>query len=295
MSGKTLSNAISGLQSVMRQVCQSQTTLTEAVERLTRTVDELAESNNKHFNGQAESITELHGATDRTCLITETQSFTNNDNASVDGKDAANSTSSEVTVVTTLSAGKRLTDTYELLEMILLYLPEEALLCTAQRVSKHFRDTIEHSKPLQQKLFFAPLTGAMDLDRPVQINPLLSKVSELPLYYCPASQRLRWRSGPNRHQICVKRPKLETERVLLSVPNNAGQLFTEVPFVVWRLLPSSCAQITTRGGVTVAGSWRRMLLTQPAHECALYLPVSDDHRRETDTNLTIEQMLEPWF
>ncbi|KAK5745803.1 hypothetical protein LTR17_001305 [Elasticomyces elasticus] len=283
MARNTLSNAIDGLQSILRQVCQLQTTHTDAIEGLSQRVDELEKSCMQIVNGHVESTAGI-------------QSFTKNDPDSINEKDGMGSTSSEATVASASSAGKRLTDTYELLEIVLLYLPEDALLCKAQRVSQHFRDTIKRSKPLQQKLFFAPLTGAIDPDRPLRINPLLSKATELPSYYCPTSQRLRYRGGPERHQIRLEKRKITTEYVPQVVPvNNAGEdmEWVEVPVVAWRLLTSAYSRNNTRDTVIVDGSWRKMLLTQPSHNYAIFL--SGTHRTVTDTNLTIEQMLEPWF
>ncbi|KAK3625019.1 hypothetical protein LTR56_020663 [Elasticomyces elasticus] len=283
MAGNLLSNSINGLQSIMCQVYQSQTTLIQAIEGLTRTVDELAKSHTKLANEQVESTA-------------GTQSFANNDTNSINGEDATSSTSPGSTIVATPCAGKRLTDTYELLEMILLHLPEEALLCTAQRVSQHFRDTIKRSKPLQQRLFFAPLLpGTVPDDRPLRINPLLSKVAELPLYYCPTSRRLRYRGGPERHQIRIEKPKSTTEHVPQVEPVQAGadREWVEVPVVAWRLSTSAYSRNNTRDTVIVEGSWRRMFLTQPTHRYSLLL--SGRHMLVTDPDLTIEQMLEPWF
>ncbi|KAK5746936.1 hypothetical protein LTR17_000567 [Elasticomyces elasticus] len=222
MVGHTPSNATDGLQSILSKVCRDQ-----SIEWLTRTIDELTKERDRLLEAKIEDYTELDLALNDTNLITEAQSFTN-------GKDVAHSTSSELAVVAMPSAGKRLTDTYELLEMILLHLPEEALLCNAQRVSKHFRDTIKRYKPLQRKLFFAPLLpGAVPDDRPLRINPLLSKVAELPLYYCPTSRRLRYRGGPERHQIRLEKPKSTTEYVpqVGTVNDGADVEWVEVPVV----------------------------------------------------------------
>ncbi|KAK4896102.1 hypothetical protein LTR27_005959 [Elasticomyces elasticus] len=288
MAGKTLSNAIDGLQSVLRQVCQLQTTHTDAIEGLSCRVDELEKSCMKVINGHVESTS-------------GTQSFTKNDPDSINGKDATVSTSSEAAIASTQSAGKRLTDTYELLEMILLYLPEEALLCKAQRVSQHFRDTIKSSKPLQQKLFFAPLLpGAVPDDRPLQINPLLSKATELPLYYCPTSRRLRYRGGPERHQIRLEKPKSTTEYVpQVGILNDGADVeWVEVPVVAWKLLASAYSRNNTRDTVIVDGSWRRMLLTQPSHrsptEVRLVAIMADSTRNQSpeDHHAILSRMCE---
>ena len=52
------------------------------------------------------------------------------------------------------NAGQRLTNTSELVEMILLELPSQDILF-AQRVNSHFRSIIARSHPLQVRLFLA--------------------------------------------------------------------------------------------------------------------------------------------
>ncbi|KAK4903517.1 hypothetical protein LTR49_026858 [Elasticomyces elasticus] len=104
------------------------------------------------------------------------------------------------------NAGRRLTDTYELLEKILL--DEDVSMATllfAQCVNKQFCSLIARSKGLQQKLFFAPLDASLqyesasadeDLDRldlPV-MNPLLirpSVLERIPLFYDPSTRKLK--------------------------------------------------------------------------------------------------------
>ncbi|KAK8094297.1 hypothetical protein PG997_000982 [Apiospora hydei] len=61
----------------------------------------------------------------------------------------------------------------ELLESILLYLDEQTLLVTVQRVSKHWRDLIATSPRLQRKLFLLPDDSAAAARDP-RPNPLLA-------------------------------------------------------------------------------------------------------------------------
>jgi hypothetical protein len=70
-----------------------------------------------------------------------------------------------------LSAGRQLTDTTELLEMILLQLPYKDVLRYI-RVSKTFRLAILGSIPIQSSLFFIAETSAL-ASSPVILNPIM--------------------------------------------------------------------------------------------------------------------------
>ncbi len=54
------------------------------------------------------------------------------------------------------SAGEKVSDTYELLEMILVRSSTRDILLS-QRVSKQWKEVIENSKKLQQALFMSPI------------------------------------------------------------------------------------------------------------------------------------------
>lgn len=67
----------------------------------------------------------------------------------------------------------------ELLETILIYLPMRDLI-SSNRVSKRFRDTIDHSPRIQRALFFKPdlpiHSGNDQLQRPIAINPIFAAI-----------------------------------------------------------------------------------------------------------------------
>ncbi|KAB5582532.1 hypothetical protein GE09DRAFT_1049533 [Coniochaeta sp. 2T2.1] len=62
----------------------------------------------------------------------------------------------------------------ELLELILLALPPQDLLVSAQLVSRAWKDAIDSSVTLQQALFFRP-SPVSDSHQPMVLNPLLQK------------------------------------------------------------------------------------------------------------------------
>ncbi|KAK5729666.1 hypothetical protein LTR17_011743 [Elasticomyces elasticus] len=142
------------------------------------------------------------------------------------------------------NAGTRLTQTYELLQEILLMLPMEDVLL-AQRVNKTFRSTITNSMPLQQKLFLAPLPAQPE--RP-PINPLLLKPSvllRLPLFYCHQTKELKFFDGHERVHLEVRGPVVTWED-------------SEGWSLQWRMTPGPHLE----QAVLSPGSWENMLVVQ---------------------------------
>ncbi|KAK5746906.1 hypothetical protein LTR17_000537 [Elasticomyces elasticus] len=153
----------------------------------------------------------------------------------------------------TLDAGQRLTNTYELLEQILLH-TDMATVFFAQRVNTSFQDTINNSRVLQQKLFFAPLPANGSYQE-AQLNPLLVKkevLERLPFFYCGY--------GINEMQYAPRWPG-ERLRPDMPVITHSGTDEDAADGMDWELSVWSGLEITE---VLGAGSWRRMLLTQPA-------------------------------
>ncbi|KAK5683609.1 hypothetical protein LTS10_005142 [Elasticomyces elasticus] len=148
-----------------------------------------------------------------------------------------------------LDAGSRLTNTFELLEQVLLNVDMETAFF-AQRVNRSFNSTIQNSRLLQQKLYFLP---AEDDGLPV-LNPLLVKKSvmdKLPLWRL-SSGRLAYCDGYRRVAVSVEQPQMVKS-------------YDPVPsfLVAWRM--SAIYEYLSQGEERIAlgpGSWRRMYLTQ---------------------------------
>lgn len=77
------------------------------------------------------------------------------------------------------TAGGRLFQVAELVELIFLHLPAEDLLVSAQGISKTCKGVIDKSVKLQQALFFEPLTcrPSFTSDRPRLANPFFARVA----------------------------------------------------------------------------------------------------------------------
>ncbi|KAK5713973.1 hypothetical protein LTR15_010879 [Elasticomyces elasticus] len=172
-------------------------------------------------------------------------------------------------------AGARLTDTYELLEMILLDddLPME-IVFFAQRVNKQFRSLIANSNGLQQKLFLQPIAlpdGQSDHryvapGGEVRLNPLFAKkcvYESLPVFITKSLDEFTMRNGFDTLRLEVAKPRLTTDTwggyhhkyVVLSM-RYVGQA-------------QDFKQLGMPGGTFTAGSWMQMYLTQPAVEVRL--------------------------
>jgi hypothetical protein len=113
---------------------------------------------------------------------------------------------------TSHGSGRKLVETTELLEMILLRLRRKDIL-SAQRVNRRFRFVIAKSRLLQHKLFF---TSQPPSSNPAQarINPLLSKkpiLARLPVYLDLDSRRLAYVHRKGRVRVLCRSAKLEVD------------------------------------------------------------------------------------
>ncbi|KAK5746935.1 hypothetical protein LTR17_000566 [Elasticomyces elasticus] len=265
MADSTPNKSLEDLHALLSRMCESQVTLTQTVTSLTRTVAELVKSQSETNNNISDLV--------------KAQSA----NKALDGQ------AKQLMIETTSNAGTRLTNTYELLEMILLRLPVDTLLLS-QRVNKQFQSTIANSKPLQQKLFFAPLPTSAVYREP-RVNPMFSRLSlcaALPLYYCTQKRRLRYHDAPSRLGLLPEELEL-------------GQWFAKgVPVdFIWSLYVQSKEMgCFTKSASELKGSWRKMLLTRPACEGVIWIRGSKGHHVHVkseimSTELTLEQLLEP--
>ncbi|KAK5713961.1 hypothetical protein LTR15_010867 [Elasticomyces elasticus] len=228
-----------GLEDFHARLCESQITLTQTVISLTHTVADLVKSQNVTNNN--------------------TPDITKAGTAKWQGLDGP---VKQPTTELTASAGRRLTNTYELLEMILLNLPMDTLLFS-QRVNRNFCSIIANSKTLQQKLFFAPLPEGSP-DQEYRVNPILSRVSQLPLYYCPAAERLRYSGSSERLSIYLTKPTSKGYTLSDGGPSNGTRRATTIA-ISWTWLASHHSH-ATKDAAVINGSWRRMLLTQPSRK-----------------------------
>ena len=78
-----------------------------------------------------------------------------------------------------MTAAEKVFDIPELCEAILLQLPPQDLLVSAQRVSKFWRDSITSSTAIQRKRFFKQIPSSGNDDVP-KANPLFDKVFNKP-------------------------------------------------------------------------------------------------------------------
>lgn len=102
----------------------------------------------------------------------------------------------------TLDAGRRTTEVYELLEMILLKVPRKTVLFS-QRVSVCFRNVIITSLRLRSKLFFVPQRIASTSDA-ILLNPLIMQkfvLARLTLYFDMKMDRLVYGYRPGLQRI----------------------------------------------------------------------------------------------
>ncbi|KAK3619160.1 hypothetical protein LTR56_024215 [Elasticomyces elasticus] len=182
-------------------------------------------------------------------------------------------------------SGKRLTDIVELLEMILLTedLPMQTLLL-AQRVNKHFCDTIAKSKGLQEKLFFRPVSFASD--REVRLNPLFAKKSvyeRFPMFVTRDLKRFTTRDDGGTLRLQVQQPSLDC---------GSSRACVDMLFVDSREALYAFQSVEEP---LMAGSWSNMYLSQPPVEICVGLSggstMGFDEGYLAGNTLTLGQML----
>ncbi|KAK5683617.1 hypothetical protein LTS10_005150 [Elasticomyces elasticus] len=162
-------------------------------------------------------------------------------------------------------AGRRLTNTYELLEMILLHkdLPMETVFWS-QTVNRQFRDTIATSRHLQQKLFLLPERDFEGVGGLPMLNPLFTKqviVGHLPFFVTPKTGQ--W---PYTHSRKYVRLEAQCPKVYPATEAPGNAMRGRGPFVSWRMKPASDANAmlqTPRNTPPGTGSWRHMYISQP--------------------------------
>lgn len=151
-------------------------------------------------------------------------------------------------------ARKAVFSTAELLESILHELPTKDLLL-AQAVSKHWKATIDNSPKLQRALFFKPVDLELLAVKWDCKHDLMSFGSCL-IWVTGINGKLRWTTKDHRVLPVYRNPLLRDAIEWLRNPLSKHE-------PNWLL----------RGGDGVSslpadGSWRRMLLTQPATEAS---------------------------
>ena len=152
-------------------------------------------------------------------------------------------------------AGLRLTSISELLEMILLELPSDDILF-AQRTNRQFRDVIAQSHPLQQRLFFAPLSIEAD-PGVIPLNPIITNkrtLPHVPLYFDRGNMTTAYCHGG---KVWID---LELTDCHVSATSTlfSDQLYQD---------PLG------------AGSWKQMCLSQPPCEVKWHLDVREESER----------------
>ena len=136
----------------------------------------------------------------------------------------------------------------ELLELILLALPPQDLLVTAQLVSRGWKDAINSSVRLQQALFFRPLPASVS-QQPLVLNPLLQKTFP---------------------------PWFRTDQKVLNGP------------MLVAVLPWAASADRRSAFMRPNASWRKMLPCQPAKRVLEVAGKINDARSIRETNGTAE-------
>ena len=154
--------------------------------------------------------------------------------------------------------------------MILLELEMKDILF-AQRVSRHFRSTINRSARLQRALFLDP--EVFDGKSKPRFNPLLQKkISSIPIYVETCSDRdlyfVRHFPGKNRLALEASEPVFATTSGSYH-RDNADPLVYLGFDEVFSSYPSDDAWYRSFAAPTA--SWRRMLLTQPP--CPVWIEI----------------------
>jgi len=154
-----------------------------------------------------------------------------------------------------LNAGRRLVNTYEMLELCLLYLTNEDILL-AQRVSKRFRSLINNSSRLQNKLFFEVESTAADRYFEAKLNPLFTQPSlqsAIPLFFDHEEKRLTCVYQGGRTRLYCR--TVSATKTLVHM-----DLSSEKPICNPHL---TFAEASRRTRVLDEGSWRQMYLSRP--------------------------------
>ncbi|KAK5745762.1 hypothetical protein LTR17_001264 [Elasticomyces elasticus] len=235
-------------------ITKTQASLAEGQAALARSVSELVSVQKETLEAQKEMLEAEKETAHSMKEMLDVQKKTN----------AANGTPPP-----TMDAGSRLTGIFELLEHILLDdCVTMDILLLAQRVNKTFNATINNSKALQQKLFFAPLpANAVQEVKLLKVNPLLANGSflgRLPLYFEPSSRRLKFfdKNESGRLRLSAGVPAIQVTR---SYWSGSGYMRELSPHLYWCFFNHSTSHTSPApdSRLLMAGSWRRMYLSQP--------------------------------
>ena len=169
------------------------------------------------------------------------------------------------------NAGQRLTSTFELLESILLELPNKDVLF-AQRVSRWFRSVVAGSCSLQLRLF---LTSPSDISAPknVILNPILTDgniLPHIPLYFDDKALKLAYCHRGDRKRVYCSTATVVQDDV-------TGQEWVHLTLSNHRSSPSFGWFEETRQHPIGAGSWKQMCLSQPPCDIKWRLSIVEDH------------------
>ncbi|KAK3615949.1 hypothetical protein LTR56_026285 [Elasticomyces elasticus] len=184
-----------------------------------------------------------------------------------------------------LDAGSRLTNTFELLEMLLIELPNDAVLI-ALCVKRQAKFLIAKCHQLQHKLFFEddPLSSP---PADIILNLVLKKESVLyclPIYCDKQNFSLAYCYKPGRRRLFCQSMKLSKDQ-------DTGQARIDLDFAESGL-DVICRRLPEREGV---GSWKRMYITQPFCDVILHATIKRGNRHTDPTNsgtLTGERTLD---
>ncbi|KAK3672356.1 hypothetical protein LTR78_007663 [Recurvomyces mirabilis] len=146
-----------------------------------------------------------------------------------------------------LTAGKRLTDTFELLEHILMLLDPRDIMLHSQRVNRIFRATVTNSAVLQRRLFLRADYSSSGF----QLNPFIRMPNlshRLPVYYTYDSNSLTYIPNQRACQLFLTKSRLTEDK---------GSRHLDLS------LASQANSVVTKFTMLKGGSWKRMYLTQP--------------------------------
>jgi hypothetical protein len=170
-----------------------------------------------------------------------------------------------------LDAGRRLIQTYELLELCLLNLPNRDILL-AQRVNRQFKSVIDSSSQLQKKLFFA-IDPNVGMDSRTKINPMFEQKNlqnALPLFFDHKEKRLAYCHRDGRTRLYCRSITANKAWVHMS-------LSPEKPVCS---PPDTSREITHRTRMLEKGSWKRMYLSQPGCSISWRVELAELRRRD---------------
>ncbi|KAK4557102.1 hypothetical protein LTR86_006083 [Recurvomyces mirabilis] len=158
-----------------------------------------------------------------------------------------------------LTAGKRLTDTFELVEHILMLLDPRDVMLHGQRVNKTFRATVTNSAALQCKLFLKPDYSGSGL----KLNPFLGMANlshRLPVYYIHDLNTLAYTHKQRSCQVFLT----DSREIHIHGSPHLSLEFS-----------SGRTKTLANYAPLATGSWRSMYLTQPPCLIKAFVSIGD--------------------